>query len=186
MFQNVFCTRSVGPVFGSVVDGVVPLHLQELIAAIHELGGGVPDATLHALTVGHVANGDSLLGRHYEIIANGKAAQVGQHIGIWGQAFVQGIMGTLFAGLSQLGLGRGVAFVAQSIDFSRGSEARFGSDLVGKGLHRGGVEVKGFAKGEFGFGHGGVPKWGLFQYVLGALSLLERNAKRKGNDDGTC
>lgn len=147
----------------SVVDGVVPLHLQELIAPIHELGGGVPDATLHTLTVGHVANGHGLLGRHYEIIANGKAAQVGQHIGIGGQAFVQGIMGTLFPGLSQLGLGRGVAFVAQGLDLGRGAEGGFSSDLVGEGLHGGRVKVEGCVEGEFGWGHGDVPKFRLIQ-----------------------
>ena len=83
----------------SVVDGVVPLHLQVLGAAIDELGCGVLDATLCVFTVGHVPHGNGLVCWHTEIIANGKAAQIGQHVSTGRQAFVQGVMGTLFAGV---------------------------------------------------------------------------------------
>lgn len=62
----------------------MPLHLDEVVAAVDELVGGVLDAALLELTVGHVANGNSLRSWHDKVIAHGKAAHVGQHICVGG------------------------------------------------------------------------------------------------------
>lgn len=160
----------------------MPLHLQELVAAIDELGGGVLDATLAVLTVGHVAHGHSLRSRHAEVIAHGKAAQAYQHIGIGGQQFGGGIVGTLVTGLTHEGvggyLGGGVALGAQAVDVCRGAGDGCKGGLGGKGLLQLGVE--GQIKGEGGF-HVGVPKFREIHYVLETWSVLEQNTEHKGS-----
>ena len=161
--------------FGSIVDGVVPLHLQELLAAIHKLGRGVFDATLCVLTVGHVPHGNGLGCRHTEIIANGKAAQIGQHVCIWGQSFVQGIMGTLIAGVSQQGFGGGVALSLQGMEVCGGACGDLTGDLGCKGLHHGGVEVK--VNGELGCGHGCSKK--------GCVQVCSKDANCTGTERRT-
>ena len=133
--------------FPSIVDGVVPLHLDEMVAAIDELGGGVLDAALFELTVGHVAHGNGLRSWHDKIIANGKASHVGQHIGIGWQGLVQRIVCTLFAGVPECGLARGLALEVEAVKVCSGSCGGLKGYLVGKGLLQG--RVKGEVEGDF-------------------------------------
>lgn len=145
----------------SVVDGVVPLHLDEVVAAIDELGGGVLDAAFLELTVGHVAHGNGLRSWHDKVIANGKAAHVGQHIGIRRQGLVQRIVCTLFAGVPECGLAWGLALEVEAVEVCSGSCGGLKGDLMGKGLLQG--RVNGEIEGDFHAAFQSSKRFSVFQ-----------------------